>query len=203
MVDPTKLNQKNNVKNKEKAHTGLLAFAFSFIGALVGAALTLFIHYFFVRSAIFFFLCGMGAYALYLYFIEIPLRKKSHIATLCFSIFLAVIIITFVDFMLFDPSIKNADGNSFVVTFDMYVDNIKNNFFTNSVDKVTIEGNTTEAINFSVLFINTINFFFAGIGLFFSWLFVKITSSSYEKKHGKTAAGTSYGYASRKSKRKK
>jgi len=203
MVDPTKLNQDKNRKKKTKEHIILNVFLFSFIGALAGSAVTILIHYFFVRSSIFFFLGGMGAYALYLYFVEECDRKKSHIILLFLSTLLATIIVTFFDFMLLDPSITNAEGNSFAVTFQMYIDNISTNFFSNTVDRVTIEGNTTEAMNFSVLFINTVNYFFALIGLFFSWLFVKIATSKHEKKYGKAAPGTSYGYASRKKKTKK
>ena len=50
MVDPTKLNQELNKKNTKSEHTYLRAFVFSFIGALVGAALSILIHYFFVHN---------------------------------------------------------------------------------------------------------------------------------------------------------
>lgn len=203
MVDPTKLNQELNKKNIKSEHTYLRAFIFSFIGALVGAALSIMIHYFFVRTALSFFLCGMGAYALYIYFIEGEAKKKGHIFAMLVSTLLATIIVTFVDFMLLEPSIQKAEGNIFVNTFEMYAYNIKEVGFVSYIQESNINGNTTDEVNMSVLLINTINYLFSVVGLFLSWLFVSVSSKQYEKKHGKDTAGVSYGYSSRKPRKKK
>lgn len=203
MVDPTKLNQELNKKNTKSEHTYLRAFVFSFIGALVGAVLSILIHYFFVRSAISFFLCGMGAYALYVYFIEGEDKKKGHIFMMLLSAFLATVIVTFVDFMLLEPSIQKAEGNIFANTFEMYAYNIKEVGFVSYIQESNIDGNTTDEVNLSVLLINTINYIFSVIGLLLSWVFVSVSTKKYEKKHGKAAAGVSYGYSSRKPRKKR
>lgn len=203
MVDPTKLNQDLSKKKKTSEHTYLRAFIFSFIGALVGAALTIAIHYFFVRSAISFFLCGMGAYAIYIYFVEGEAKKKRHIFIMLLSALLATIIVTFIDFMLLEPSIQKAEGNIFSNTIEMYAYNIKEVGFTSYIQQSTVEGHTTDELQMSVLLINTINYLFTVIGLMLSWLFVTVSTDRYDKKHGNDSSKGNYGYSTRKPRKKK
>ena len=105
--------------------------------------------------------------------------------------------------MLLEPSIQKAEGNIFANTFEMYAYNIKEVGFVSYIQESNIDGNTTDEVNLSVLLINTINYIFSVIGLLLSWVFVSVSTKKYEKKHGKAAAGVSYGYSSRKPRKKR
>ena len=184
VVDPTEL-QKQELKKKkdeQNRHYGASYLAGLLGGVLGGVPFILIFFAFHVRSWPFMILAGVGVYTLYLYFIDVNERNSKQLIFLGLADLTAVILDLFF-FVLIQLSRMGAG-----ITFKNVVDT----YFRN---QMTVGG----VINYT-LFWHLMALLFSALGLFAVWLYLRFAVPRWEKKHGRTEAGTT-GFSSRRSRR--
>ncbi len=181
MVDPTELQKQELKKKKEEQnkHFGASYLAGLLGGVLGGVPFILIYFAFKVRSWPFMILAGVGVYTLYLYFIDVNERNNKQLIFLGLADVTAVILDLFF-FVLIQLSRMGAG-----ITFKNVVDT----YFRN---QMTVGG----VINYT-LFWHLLALLFSALGFLGVWLYLRFAVPRWEKKHGKTEAGTT-GFSSRK-----
>ena len=201
MVDPTALNEQKKLKSAGDQTKNLRAFIFSLLGALAGAAVCVFADFFIGNiTGILYLFVGMAACAFYLYFIDKPNQRNYHFAFIAVACVIATIAAVFVDVMiLYASQVQEPDMNVLQKALELYKVNIAGNGF-NSYKHIFTD-NSAVLLDLSLLSFHTVCAFMSLVGLSLSWLFIKISSKGYEKKHG--SDNSNYSYSSRKKKMKK
>ena len=186
MVDPTELQKQELKKKKEEQnkHFGASYLAGLLGGVLGGVPFILIYFAFKVRSWPFMILAGVGVYTLYLYFIDVNERSNKQLIFLGLADVTAVILDLFF-FVLILLSRMGA-GVSFKNVYDTYFRN-----------QMTVGG----VINYT-LFWHLLALLFSALGFLAVWLYLRFAVPRWEKKHGKTEAGTT-GLSSRKPRSRK
>ncbi len=184
MVDPTELQKQELKKKKEEQnkHFGASYLAGLLGGVLGGVPFILIYFAFKVRSWPFMILAGVGVYTLYLYFIDVNERNNKQLIFLGLADVTAVILDLFF-FVLIQLSRMGAG-----ITFKNVVDT----YFRN---QMTVGG----VINYT-LFWHLMALLFSALGFLAVWLYLRFAVPRWEKKNGRTEAGTT-GFSSRRSRR--
>lgn len=186
MVDPTEISRSQRAKQKEaeKKRYGI-SYLFGLLGGVLGGVPFIVLYLALsIESWPFFILTGIGVYVLYLYFIDVNERNKKQIIFLALADVTAVIVNLFVFVLL----LLHRSGSGITGR------NILDAYFSN---QYTVGG----FINYT-LFWHLFALLFSAVGFGAVWLYVRFAVPRWEKKHGKTAEGTT-GYSSRKSRKKK
>lgn len=201
MVDPTALNKQNKQQNKQPDSKNTRAFLFSLLGALAGAGVCLIVDYFVGNIAgIVYLFIGIAACAFYQYFLERQDQKKRHFALLVLACLLvSALAVFFSSMILYASKVAEPEMNLLQKTFELYRINIGENGFENYIHTLPEQG--TAYFDFSLLSFHTVCAVMSLLGLGLSWLFVTLSSKSWEKKH--TAAHVDYSYASRQKRKSK
>ena len=184
MVDPTELGKSEKLKRKEENNKRFgTAFLFGLLGGVLGSlpflALYLAVD---LISWPFMILSGVGVYVMYLYFIDVNERNKKQTIFLALAVVVSVIIALF--FFILIQLHESGAGISARNIIDSY---FRNRYSVGSFFDYT-------------LFWHLFALLFAFVGFFAVWLYLRIAVPRWEKKHGKTEAGTT-GFSSRKSKK--
>ncbi|MBO5077651.1 MAG: hypothetical protein J5584_08675 [Clostridia bacterium] len=181
MVDPTELQKQELKKKKEEQnkHYGASYLAGLLGGVLGGVPFILIYFAFKVRSWPFMILAGVGVYTLYLYFIDVNERNNKQLIFLGLADVTAVILDLFF-FVLIQLSRMGAG---------ITLKNVRDTYFRN---QMTVGG----VINYT-LFWHLLALLFSALGFLAVWLYLRFAVPRWEKKHGKTEAGTT-GFSSRK-----
>jgi signal transduction histidine kinase len=181
MVDPTELGKSEQKRRKEEKNRRFgVSFLFGLLGGVLGGAP--FIALYLAVNLIswpFMILSGLGVYVMYLYFIDVNERNKKQLPFLILSVIASVVVVLFV-FILINLH-KTGSGITARNIIDTY---FNNGYSVGSVFDYT-------------LFWHLFALLFSLIGFFAVWLYVRIAVPRWEKKHGKTEAGTT-GFSSRK-----
>lgn len=202
-IDPTAMLEKQKQEKRESKQAKIgRVFVFSALGALVGAAICVLIDWFFIGSitGAFYLLSGMAACAFYLYFIQRNDQKKIHLLIIAVAILLVSVLSVFVECMiLHSHEVLDTDMNIFEKTIELYKQNISNNGLMSQAHQ-TVNGDILY-YDLSIMAFHVVCTLMAEIGFFASYGILSVVSKSWEKKHGKE--NVEYGYASRKSRKKR